>query len=221
LIVDLPLLALLLLGGWAALDGTSVGQFLIGRPLFAGTLAGALLGDLSGGFLIGALLELISLAGVPAGGVRLSEPGPAAIPAVVALHSLGGASGGGIALSLALGVAWGQVGGASMVLLRHANGRVMRGTSALDLPLRHWSCIGLDLLRGLLLTAVGVGLALRIPGGWIQLWPLSTSLTLALCLLPATLEMGVVLRRWIRNREGWALLGVSAGAGIFVGLWVL
>ncbi|MED5200176.1 MAG: hypothetical protein VYB51_10255 [Gemmatimonadota bacterium] len=38
-------MSLAILGGLLALDATSVGQFMISRPLVAGTLAGWWLGD--------------------------------------------------------------------------------------------------------------------------------------------------------------------------------
>ena len=77
-------LSLALLGGLLALDATSVGQFMISRPLVAGTLAGWWLGDPAVGLEVGAILELFHLAGVPAGGSRVPESGPATVVAAAA-----------------------------------------------------------------------------------------------------------------------------------------
>ena len=74
--------SLAILGGLLALDATSVGQFMISRPLVAGTLAGWWLGDPGLGLEIGAILELFYIAGVPAGGSRVPETGSASVVAV-------------------------------------------------------------------------------------------------------------------------------------------
>ncbi len=53
------ILLLSLLGGVLAVDGTSVGQFMVSRPLVAGVLAGWLLGDPMSGLWVGGILELL------------------------------------------------------------------------------------------------------------------------------------------------------------------
>lgn len=50
-----------------ALDATAVGQFGFSRPLVAGTLAGALAGEVHTGFFLGALVELIWANDLPVG----------------------------------------------------------------------------------------------------------------------------------------------------------
>jgi len=85
--------SLAILGGLLALDATSVGQFMISRPLVAGTLAGWWLGDPGLGLEIGAILELFYLAGVPAGGSRVPETGSASVVAVAVAMSAGGLAG--------------------------------------------------------------------------------------------------------------------------------
>ena len=44
---------LALLGSWAALDGTSIGQIMVSRPIVSATLAGWLVGDPATGLLVG------------------------------------------------------------------------------------------------------------------------------------------------------------------------
>ncbi len=78
-----------LLGGLLALDATSVGQFMVSRPLVAGALIGWLLGDPPLGFTIGAVLELYLLVSFPTGGSRFPE---GATATVVAAASAAGAS---------------------------------------------------------------------------------------------------------------------------------
>jgi len=153
---------LLLLGTWAALDGTAVAQLMVSRPLVSGTLAGWILGDPVTGLVVGGILEAAHLGELPAGGTRLPEPGPAAVPAVAAALHLGGAV--GIAAGLALGAAWSLLGGATMIGQRRLNGRITRGieengASARSVVVRHWSCIALDALRGCLVTGAGLIMA--------------------------------------------------------------
>ena len=99
-------LSLALLGGLLALDGTSVGQFMVSRPLVAGTLAGWWLGDPVLGLEVGAILELFHLAGVPAGGAHVPESGPASVVAVAVAMSAGGP--GGLALAVVAGLAFSE-----------------------------------------------------------------------------------------------------------------
>jgi len=61
------LLPLTLLGGLLALDGTSLGQFMISRPLVAGVLTGWMVGDPLLGLLIGGILEIYFISIFPVG----------------------------------------------------------------------------------------------------------------------------------------------------------
>lgn len=211
---------LLLLGAVTALDGTSVGQFMISRPLVSGTLAGCLIGDPGTGLLLGAILEGADLGTIPAGGVRFMEPGPAAIPAVVAALSLGG--GGGIAVGALIGVAMAFLGGETIVVLRRMNGaiaqRVLEGEgSRRELIRGFWSCIVLDGIRGLLLTVAGLALALAIPGGVAALWKLDATVTATVFLLPALLAGGILLDRWRLTARRWAIFALAVGCGVALG----
>lgn len=215
---------LLLLGSWAALDGTAVGQFMISRPLVSGTVAGWILGDPYAGFLVGAVLEGAHLGGLPVGGARLPEPGPAAIPAVALAIGLGGA--GGMAAGAALGSLLSLVGGATVIGQRRVNGWVMRGiwegkTTPGDLAARHWVCIALDGVRGAGLTAVGVGIsALIVSRIDPSVWGLSTPHTVALLVLPGALSAGALLRAWNfpRHRRALLALGLLGGAALAASL---
>ncbi|MEX1256080.1 MAG: PTS sugar transporter subunit IIC [Gemmatimonadota bacterium] len=215
-------LLLVAVGVAAALDTTSVGQIMISRPLVSGTLAGWVLGDPQTGLLLGGVLEAVHLGGLPMGGARLPEPGPAAIPGVVVAVSLGGSP--GLAAGAALGTVWGLLGGGSISLLRRANGRITRpvdeGRSDYRaLSLRHWACIALDGTRGAVLTAVGIGmgtaLSTRLGGAW---WPLGTPDTVALLLLPGALAGGALLRSWSfpRRRALFFLIGALGGVALAV-----
>lgn len=114
--------SLAILGGLLALDATSVGQFMISRPLVAGTLAGWWLGDPGLGLEIGAILELFYIAGVPAGGSRVPETGSASVVAVAVAVSAGGLA--GLALGLVAGLVTSELGGMSVGLQRRLVGNL-------------------------------------------------------------------------------------------------
>lgn len=104
----MELLILALMGGLLALDGTSVGQVMVSRPLVAGTLAGWVLGVPGLGFAVGAILEIYLLVSFPVGGSRFPEGAPATVIAVAtaAASSLPGA----LALGIATGLVWANSG---------------------------------------------------------------------------------------------------------------
>ncbi len=222
----LPLLGLLLIGSWAALDGTSVGQIMISRPLVVGVVSGLILGDAAAGLMVGALLEGVHLADIPSGGVRLPEPGPATVGAVVAAVSMGGA--GGLAVGVALGGVLALAGGRTVYALRELNIRILgmggegesAGASALH-PRRHLLCIAADAARGLGVTAIGIGCALALPRGIAERWPLDGSGTFLLLLLPGAIAAGALLKSWkaVEGRSaGIFALGATAG---LLAAWVL
>lgn len=212
---------LTLLGAWAALDGTSVGQFMISRPIVAGALAGWVLADPATGFLVGALIEGLYLGELPAGGVRLPEPGPAAVPAaLVAIQHPGP---GGLALGVGVGVAWSLIGGVAVFGQRRLNGRVIRrarsGRSpAVRLGRAHWICVAVDAVRGGALTVLGIAAALLIPAGWAARWSLGWVPTLVLLGLPGLLAGGTLLRSWVSARGRGVLLALGWCGGLVLAL---
>lgn len=208
---------LVLLGGILALDGTSVGQFMISRPLVAGTLTGWVLGDPYLGLLVGGLIELYFIPVFPVGGADFPEGGPPTLVAVVAAFGAPGA--GGIALGFTLGLLWSLLAAFSNHLLRKANGRIVPDPSRAPVTPRqivraHLACIGLDFCRGGILTALGVITARWAVGILPEVWPLTPSWTLGLLVLGASLPAGAFLR----SLGGWRKRGVlfAAGAGVFL-----
>jgi len=229
---------LLLLGTWAALDGTAVAQLMISRPLVSGTLAGWILGDPVTGLVVGGILEAAHLGELPAGGTRLPEPGPAAVPAVAAALQLGGA--GGMAAGLALGAGWSLLGGVTVVGQRRLNGRMTLGieeggAAVRTVTLRHWGGVALDALRGCLVTGAGLLAATAIsawmanrqdgardlapgvvgPGGLGQV-ELGPSLLLPVLLLPGALAAGALLRGWSPSLRRTALFVAGLVAGVLI-----
>lgn len=210
------ILALTLLGGFLALDGTSMGQFMFSRPLVAATLAGWLVGSPAEGFLVGVLLEIYLLVSFPVGGSRFPEGGPAAV--VAASVATASDEPGAIAIAMALGLVWGQIGGLSITVLRTINARIVpdparRPVTRREVVRSHLGAIGLDFLRGCLVTAVGlwVGSAtLRV----VPAWPLTDANTRGLLLMGAAVSLGILLRSYggLRRRGILFAMGLFAGA---------
>src|SRR5207244_67442 len=75
---------LLVWGTLVGLDLVSVPQAMIARPIVAGPIAGAILGDVATGLQLGVLFELFQYDILPVGAVRYPEYGPATIAAVSA-----------------------------------------------------------------------------------------------------------------------------------------
>jgi hypothetical protein len=210
-------IVLVVLGGLLALDGTSVGQFMISRPLVAGTLTGWVLGDPFLGLLVGGIIELYFIPVFPVGGADFPEGGPPTLVAVVAATGMPGA--GGIALGVALGLVWSRLAAASNHLLRRTNGRIVPDpvrapVSVRRVVLAHLACLGLDFCRGGILAGLGILAARGFSGALTGTWPLSPPLTLGLLILGASLPAGT----FVRSLGGWRKRGVlfAAGAGGFL-----
>ncbi len=209
-------LSLAFLGGLLALDATSVGQFMVSRPLVAGTLAGWWLGDPALGLEIGVILELFHLAGVPAGGTRVPETGPSSVVAVAVAMSAGGPA--GLALGLVAGLLVSDLGGMTVGLQRHVVGRLFRrieagSVTAPKITAGHLSSVLLDFVRGTVVTAAAL-----VVGGWLtgvvaSRWPLPYEATVALLLVGAAVHLGALLRGfggW-KSRRAVFLVGLVAG----------
>jgi len=218
----LELLTLCLLGGALAVEGTSFGQFMASRPLVAATVTGWVLGDPASGLILGAVLELLHLSVVPVGGARFPEVGPAAVVAT-ATAAAGGWQGAGIALGCLMALAWGQLGGWSIVVLRRVNGRVapdpFQGPVAPAMAeWSHVTAMGMDLVRGTVLTGMGILVGVGVVGPAAQSWPLGVDATVGLLLVAAALPAGVLLRTLGGARRRGFLFAVGAAAGLAGGL---
>jgi PTS system mannose-specific IIC component len=175
-------LALLAWGTLVGLDLVSVPQIMIARPLIAGAGAGLLVGDLGAGLLVGMMFELFQYDVLPVGAVRYPEYGPASVAAVAVAHA-GGADGLAAVLALGLstpvGLVTAMAGGLSLHVLRRINARAVHAADGRlesgdprALAWLHWSSVGRDAIRALVVTALGLGL------GWVVLTFVIDSLTL-------------------------------------------
>lgn len=160
------LLVLLVWGTLVGLDLVSVPQMMIARPLVAGPIAGALLGDVATGLQLGVLFELFQFDILPMGATRYAEYGPATVAAVSVAHAAGGGPGAGLGLGALVGLVTAMVGGLTLHAVRQLNARaVHRLTAALEagdprvLARLHLLGIARDAVRAATVTAVGLGLA--------------------------------------------------------------
>jgi len=152
-------LLLMLLGGVVAIDGTSVGQVMVSRPLVAATLAGWLVGEPMHGAWIGLVLEAFHLNVLPVGAARYPEGGPAAV-AGAAMYATSNLAHSTLLLTVLSVLALEWVGGESVRYLRQTNMRLIPvggedTVSPRQLEAGHLEAIGLDFVRGMVLVAGG------------------------------------------------------------------
>jgi len=157
-------LLLLVWGTLVGLDLVSVPQAMIARPIVAGPIAGAILGDIGTGLQLGVLFELFQYDILPMGATRYPEYGPATVAAVSAAHAAAGTL--GLGLGALVGLITGMVGGLSLHAVRQLNTRAVRHAAvALEagdprvLERLHAASILRDGLRAAVVTALGLALA--------------------------------------------------------------
>lgn len=209
-------------GGLLALDGTSVGQVMVSRPLVAGTVTGWLLGVPGLGFALGAVLEVYLLVSFPVGGSRFPEGAPATVIAVATAASspLPGAE----ALGIATGLVWGQLGGITITWLRLLNARLAPEAETAGSPRRvvstHLLGILADFLRGTLLTGAGLVAGELLVDALAPTWPLGPMGTRGLILLGGMVSLGILVRSYggLTRRGRW--LAAGAVGGLLLG-WLL
>lgn len=206
-----------LLGGLLALDGTSVGQFMLSRPLVAGALVGWALGEPALGLTVGAILELYLLVSFPTGGSRFPEGATATVVAVAS--AAGSTAPGALPLAVAVGLVWGQLGGFSITALRHANSRLVpepasepRGSSDVTTP--HVLALVLDFSRGAVVTLSGVLLGRSVIAGFGAAWNVSPTASIGLLLVGGSVSLGILLRDLGGFRRRRALLAAGMALGI-------
>jgi hypothetical protein len=206
-------LPLTLLGGLLALDGTSVGQFMVSRPLVAGVLTGWMVGDPVLGLAIGGILEVYFIAIFPVGGAEFPEGGPPALVAVATGAAISGPA--GIALGTLLGLLLSRLGALSIRVLRRVNGRLApdpsrREVSSPRVIWAHLGAIGLDFARGCLLTLGGLFSGDWLAGAAAGAWPLEMAGTISLLAIGASIPGGA----FVGTLGGWRRRGVLFGAGL-------
>lgn len=209
------------LGALVALDGVSVGQFMVSRPLVVGVAAGWILGDVAAGATVGMLLETYLLVSVPSGGGRYPEPGPATVVGVAAAVWTGGAA--GLALGVAAGLVWGELGASTQSLLRRSNaGRVpVPGEGRVDasgVTRAHLGSVALDGGRGAVLTGLGLAACWLVAPVLGRGWTVGDEATRALVLLGALVSLGILARGDGARLARASLFAAAAGGGWLLGV---
>src|SRR5712691_1245226 len=157
-------LVLLAWGTLVGLDLISVPQMMIARPIVAGPVAGAILGDVATGLALGVVFELFQYDVLPVGAARYPEYGPATVAAVSAAQA--GAGTFGLGFGVLVGLTTGLLGGVSLHLVHRLNARAVEAAvPALEagdprvLVRLHVAGIMRDAARAALVTGVGLVLA--------------------------------------------------------------
>src|SRR5437879_13524867 len=141
---------------------------MIARPIVAGPVAGAILGDVATGLALGVVFELFQYDVLPVGAARYPEYGPATVAAVSAAQA--GAGTFGLGFGVLVGLTTGLLGGVSLHLVHRLNARAVDaaapGLEAGDprvLVRLHVAGIMRDAARAALVTGVGLVLAQPTP----------------------------------------------------------
>ena len=213
-----PILALL--GGLLAIDSTSVGQFMISRPLVSGAVAGWALGFPMIGVAVGATLELFALATLPSGVTQLPDTTAGTLVAVACAAA--GSEVGSFPFAIAFGLGWGRLGEESVQWLRSVNSRLVpelrTRTHGRVSPGRlariHLLSITLDFARGAVVTATGAILGTATVRRIEAAWPLADRLTITLIVAAGAVSLGILAADFFEGRRAMLLVvaGVVAAA---------
>jgi len=227
--MNLPLellIALLVWGTFVGVDLVSLPQMMIARPLVAGTVAGAILGDIPTGLKLGVVFELLQYDILPVGAVRYPEYGPATVAAVATAHASAGVL--GLGLGALVGLVTGLLGGVTINVLRRVNSRIVHAAaSELEagdpnaLVRVHVGGLLRDALRAAVVTVVGLVLA------WLARPLLGGVLTvrgavlLAVAVVATALAAGAAgTLRLVGRGPTLAWFAAGLGGGIAATLWL-
>jgi mannose PTS system EIIC component len=218
--------ALLGLGAVVALDATSLGQLMLSRPLVAGFLAGVFVGMPFEGALLGALLEALSLGILPVGAAKYPETGTASVVAVGTLGLSGVAPiPAAILLALTYGILWQRLSGATVIAGRYLNERLVRAgrgeaAARMDrmIEQRHIASMLLDLLRGLLVTGIGLGLGAPLLRLAMPYWALPGPGAAVAVSVAAAAVLAGTARLFTQSRRAGVLLlaGLAGGSALLL-----
>jgi hypothetical protein len=220
-------LILVALGGVLAVDAVSWPQVMISRPLVSATVGGWVLGNPSAGFLVGALLELMSLRHPPFGAARYPDTGPAGLVAGCSYAAVGTASLGSLVAAILAGWAVGWIGSVSVQLRRRGNEHLLRPEAELAarpelLERRQKAAVRLDAVRGGLLTA-GFLVPAMLAAAWVVDQPesmLATVWGVAMLVTALAAAAGAGGRTSSFGLGGWPLLFAGAAiGGLLVGIF--
>ena len=222
--VDIIVLALL--GGVLGLDTVSFPQAMLSRPIVGATIAGAFMGDATAGLLVGATLELFAVDTLPFGASRYPEWGSAGVLGGTFFAKASEFEAGRLTTSVlaALIVAW--VGGWSMVQVRKLNARWARSRHEAVASGAHGTVIGLqvsgliaDLVRGIILTAVGLAALHPVQFAVLERWGTDAALSRAMVAgVAGAVSLGAAYKLFhaVPGFSWQFLLGLAGGLALVV-----
>jgi mannose/fructose/N-acetylgalactosamine-specific phosphotransferase system component IIC len=218
-------LSVMLLGGIAGVDATSVGQFMVSRPFVAATVMGLVAGRPIEGAMLGAILELFALVILPVGAARYPESGTAAVAATGAYVATTPVMSPAVMLIAVLfALLWERVGGLTVVLGRRFNEEYVAlapldaARPDRDLERRHLVAIGVDFTRAALVTVGGWLLGTLALQSIAQLWSMSSSVAPAILSIGLSCMVGAALPLFggLHARKVALLIGVVCGSLIVI-----
>ena len=203
----LELAALVLLGGWAALDSAALGQFMISRPLVATILAGAVVGQPAEAAQIALVLEAVHLGVLPIGAARFPEGGPAGVVAGAATVFTAGVE--GLLTVIVFALLWEWVGGLTTWHLRRLNGRFVSraapGAPGVE-TLQRWALLR-DFSRGAVLVVLGLPLLWALASATSPLLAGSSEVAEGALAVAALASLAAASRMFGLARLPYAFLG--------------
>ena len=196
----LEALPLALLGALFGLDVVSFPQAMISRPLVASTAAGAFIGHVEAGLLIGVVLELIALDTLPFGASRYPEWGSAGVVGGALFAAQPGSMPGALPASLLAALLTASISAWSMVVLRRiiasklqrSRDRIEAGSRDALLTL-HLGGMSLDLLRGAIVTTIAMLIFSPLVRAIVAVWGSESAPSRAVVVIVAAIVAGAAL----------------------------
>ena len=220
----LELLPIALLGGVCGLDVVSFPQAMISRPIVSATLAGALLGNATGGVLVGAVLELIALETLPFGASRYPEWGSAGVVggALVAPYPMNYP--GALPVVVLATLLTAAVSGSSLIGHRRLIGvrfqkrrALIDGGSGRAVVSLQLFGLTMDLIRGALIASVAFAIFRPLVAALIALWRTNPAYSPAVVVaLAAIVASGALWKVFHQAPHAVLLFLAGLAAGVVV-----
>ena len=202
-------LPLALLGALLGLDVVSFPQAMVSRPIVAATLAGAFIGHPPAGLLIGVVLELIALDTLPFGASRYPEWGSAGVVGGALFAAQPPGMPGALPASLLAALLTASISGWSMVVLRRTIAtRLERTRDFIEAGSRgallglHLSGMTMDLLRGALVTTLGMVIFSPLVRAIVAIWGSESATSRAVVVVIAAIVAGGALWKVFHSVRG-------------------
>ena len=218
-------LPIALLGALLGLDVVSFPQAMVSRPIVAATLAGAFIGHPSAGLLIGVVLELIALDTLPFGASRYPEWGSAGVVGGALFAAQPAGMPGALPASMLAALLTASISGWSMVMLRrHIGTRLERTRDLIEAGSRdallglHLSGMTMDLLRGALVTTLGMVVFSPLVQAIVVIWGSDSAPSRAVVVVIAAVVAGGALWKVFHSVRGvlWLFLGGLAASTLWL-----